>query len=54
MTPMQVYRDAFEFLESIAHLPTEIQLRMIRSYLKHLSDPEDEVYEYPPRAEDAA
>lgn len=44
MTPIQVYRDAFEFLESIAQLPKEIQLRMIRSYLRHLSDPEDDVY----------
>ena len=52
MTPLEVYRDAFEFLESIAELPKEIQLRMIRSYLKHLSDPSDDVYRV--RTEEAA
>ena len=45
-TPEKVYGDALAFLESIAELPPHIQMRMVRSYLKHLSEPDLEVEHY--------
>ena len=45
-SPGKVYGDALAFLESIAELPPHVQMRMVRSYLKHLSEPDLEVDHY--------